>query len=114
MDICLQVLKESNKSRFNSYSVRNNVLIISRLPFGIVACTFFLTAFLEIPVIILGTNSHGKETTTVTSHQCSPSASHGIHTTCGLSLPYSERFFTWYFGLPLSSKTNLSDECNSF
>ena len=29
MDICLQVLKESNKSRFDSYSVRNSVLIIS-------------------------------------------------------------------------------------
>ena len=28
MDVCLRVLKESNKSRFNSYSIRNNVLII--------------------------------------------------------------------------------------
>jgi len=41
MDVCLQVLKKSNKSRFDSYRVRNNVLIISAiLPFGIVACTF--------------------------------------------------------------------------
>ena len=38
---CLRVLKESNKSRFNSHSVRNNVLIVSR----IVACTFFPTTF---------------------------------------------------------------------
>ena len=31
MDICLQVLKESNKSRFDSYKVRNSVLIISHI-----------------------------------------------------------------------------------
>ena len=29
MDVCLRVLKESNKSRFDSYSVRKSVLIIS-------------------------------------------------------------------------------------
>ena len=29
MDVCLRELKERNKSRFNSYSVRNSVLIIS-------------------------------------------------------------------------------------
>ena len=33
MDVCLRVLKESNKSRFDSYSVRNSVLIISHLTF---------------------------------------------------------------------------------
>ena len=33
MDICLQVLKESNKSRFDSYSVRNSVLNISHITF---------------------------------------------------------------------------------
>ena len=33
MDICLRVLKESNTSRFDSYSVRNNVLIISHITF---------------------------------------------------------------------------------
>ena len=33
MDICLQVLKESNKSRFDSYSVRNSILIISHITF---------------------------------------------------------------------------------
>ena len=32
MDICLRVLKESNKSRFDSYSARN-VLIISHMTF---------------------------------------------------------------------------------
>ena len=33
MDICLRVLKESNKSRFYSYSVRNSELIISHITF---------------------------------------------------------------------------------
>ena len=33
MDICLRVLKESNKSRFDSYQVRNSVLIISHITF---------------------------------------------------------------------------------
>ena len=32
-DLCLRVLKESNKSRFDSYSVRNRVLIISHITF---------------------------------------------------------------------------------
>ena len=34
MGVCLRVLKESNKSRFDSYSVRNSVLIISHFTFG--------------------------------------------------------------------------------
>ena len=52
MDVCLPVLKESKKSRFDSYNVRNSVLFISHInvPFGIVSCTFFLTTFLEIAV----------------------------------------------------------------
>ena len=33
MDLCLRVLKESSKSRFDSYSVRNSVLIISHITF---------------------------------------------------------------------------------
>ena len=33
MDICLWVLKESNKSRFDSYSVRTSLLIISHITF---------------------------------------------------------------------------------
>ena len=33
MEIYLRVLNESNKSRFNSYSVRNSVLIISHITF---------------------------------------------------------------------------------
>ena len=33
MDMCLKVLKESNKSWFNSYSVRNSVLNLSHITF---------------------------------------------------------------------------------
>ena len=33
MDVCFRVLKESNKSRFDSYSVRNSVLITSQITF---------------------------------------------------------------------------------
>ena len=33
MDVCLDGLKESNKSRLNSYSVRNSVLITSHITF---------------------------------------------------------------------------------
>ena len=48
--MCLRVLKESNNRRFDSYSVRNNVLIISHITFGIVAGTLSLTTFVEIAV----------------------------------------------------------------
>ena len=33
MDVCLRVLKESNKGRFDSSSVRKSVLIISHIAF---------------------------------------------------------------------------------
>ena len=33
MDICLRALKESNKNRFDSFSVRNSVLSISHNTF---------------------------------------------------------------------------------
>ena len=33
MDVCLRVVKESSKSRFDSLSVRNSVLIISHITF---------------------------------------------------------------------------------
>ena len=33
MDMCLRVLKESSKSRFDSYSGRNSVLNISHITF---------------------------------------------------------------------------------
>ena len=51
MDVCLWVLKESNKSRFDSCSVRNSTdWSCTILPFGIVARTFFPTTFLKIAV----------------------------------------------------------------
>ena len=50
INLCLRLLKKSGKSNFGSYSVRNSVLIISYLPFGIVACTFFPTTFFEVAV----------------------------------------------------------------
>ena len=50
MDICLRVLKESNKSRFDSYKVRNRVLIISHITFRDCRVHIFPTTFLEIAV----------------------------------------------------------------
>ena len=51
MNVCLRVLKESNKIRFDSYSVRNRMYLLHPiLPFGIVGCTFFPTTFLGIAV----------------------------------------------------------------
>ena len=48
MDVCLRVLKESNKSRFDSYSVRNIALIISHITFRDCRVHFFPTTFLEV------------------------------------------------------------------
>ena len=51
MDICLKVLKESNKTKFDSYSVRNSVLIISQhITFRDRRAHFSPTTFLEIAV----------------------------------------------------------------
>ena len=49
MRVCLRVLKGSNKSRFDSYSVWNKCIdhIPYNLPFRIVVCTVFVTTFLE-------------------------------------------------------------------
>ena len=44
--------KRKQKSRFDSYSVRNSVLMRFHVTLGIDACTFFLAAFLEIAVYI--------------------------------------------------------------
>ena len=54
MDICLRLLKESKKSRFDSYSVRNSVLIISHITFRDCRVHFFPTTFLEVAVYQLG------------------------------------------------------------
>ena len=41
MDVCLRELKESNKIRFDSYSVRNSVLIIAHITFRDCRVHFF-------------------------------------------------------------------------
>ena len=50
MDECLRVLKESNKTRFDSYSVRNTVLITSHITFRDCRAHIFPTTFLGIAV----------------------------------------------------------------
>ena len=50
MDICLRVLKESNKSRFDSYSARNSELIVAHINFWDCRVHIFPTTFLEIAV----------------------------------------------------------------
>ena len=50
MDICLRVLKGSNKSRFDSYSVRNSPLLISHITFRDCRVHIFSDTFLEIAV----------------------------------------------------------------
>ena len=47
-EVCLWVLKESNKNRLDSYGVRNSVLIISHITFRDCRVHFFPTTFLEI------------------------------------------------------------------
>ena len=50
MHMCLRVLKESNKSRFDSYSVGNSVLIMSHITFRDCRVHIFPTTFLEMAV----------------------------------------------------------------
>ena len=47
IEVCLQMLKESNNGRFNSYSVRNRVLIISHITFADCHMHISPTTFLE-------------------------------------------------------------------
>ena len=47
MDLCLKVLKESKKSTFDSYSVRNSVYLYL---LGLSRSHFSTTTFLEIAV----------------------------------------------------------------
>ena len=57
MDVCLQVLKKSNKSRFDSY--RRQEECIGHIPYyhlGLSRAHFFPTTFLEIAVCKLPTS----------------------------------------------------------
>ena len=52
VDVCLQVLKERNKSRFDSYSSGTVYGSYPIIPFRIIAYTVFPTTFLEIAVYL--------------------------------------------------------------
>ena len=52
LHVCLPMLKESNKSRFDSFRVRDSALIISHITFqDCPVQVFFVTTFLEIVCI---------------------------------------------------------------
>ena len=59
MAVWLRVLKESNKSRFDSYSVMNSVLVISHITFRDCHVQFFPTTLLEIAVYKENAKSRG-------------------------------------------------------
>ena len=67
MDICLRVLKESKKSRFDSCSVRNSILIKSHITFRDCRVHIFPTTFLEIAVYI---QAYWKLIKTISTHAC--------------------------------------------
>ena len=50
VDVCLRVLKESNKSRFDSYRVRNSVFIISHITFRDCRLNIYPVNLFEIAV----------------------------------------------------------------
>ena len=54
-DICLRMLQESKKSRFDSYSVRNSELVISHIILSGLSPAHFPTTFLEIAVYLTDT-----------------------------------------------------------
>ena len=54
-DICLRMLLESKKSRFDSYSVRNSELVVSHITFRDCRLHIFPTTFLEITVYLTDT-----------------------------------------------------------
>ena len=60
MDVCLRVLKKSNKSRLDGYSVRlrNSVLIRSHVTFRDYRFHIFPTTFLEIAVYKITKRRH--------------------------------------------------------
>ena len=111
-DVCLRVLKESNVSRFDSYSATTTVYWSHpMLPFGIVPSTFFLTTFLEIAVyvelvsVFSGALARAKLAkiwlsiqqikivrAPIKSYQNSWSVSHGCITDSGVQ-PFTEVFF---------------------
>ena len=59
MDICLRLLKESKKSRLDSYSVRNSVLMISHITFRNCRVHFFSDNLSRSSCIRIGTKLEG-------------------------------------------------------
>ena len=51
MDVCLRVLKESNKRSFDSYSVSNSVLIIAHITFRDCRVHIFRNSCIRINVL---------------------------------------------------------------
>ena len=54
IDVCMRMLTENNNIRFDCYSVRNSVLIISHINFWDCSVHIFLTTFLEKHCVPLG------------------------------------------------------------
>ena len=67
MDVCLQVLKQNNKSRYGSYKVTNTLLITVHLSITFRGCRLlnFPTTFFEKAV-----NDRCREETLVERHEC--------------------------------------------
>ena len=67
MDVCLQVLKQNNKSRYGSYKVRNTLLITVHLSITFRDCRLhnFPTTFFEKAV-----NDRCRKETLVERHEC--------------------------------------------
>ena len=63
MDGMFASAEESNKSRFDSYSVKNSV-VHPILACGILACPFFPTTFLETAVFIYAHLARAKRSVT--------------------------------------------------
>ena len=60
MDVCLRVLKESNESRFESYSVRNSELIVSHITFRDCRVRIFSDNLSRNSCILLSQRLNGK------------------------------------------------------
>ena len=112
VDICLRMLKESDKSRFDSYSVRNSELIVSHtiLPFGIVACTFFPTTVLEVAIYVFAKCGERTQKGSCAWRICTriaPQPERKQRTT-HKQLIWRVRERTWERGWPVTSKRTYS------
>ena len=102
MDVCLRVvMKESNKSRFDSYRVRNSLLIISHISFRDCRVhTFFRQPNLEKAVDV-----RCREETVVERQKCEPVGNRAF---------YAQLYLTISQLSPSTEITNLSVGCAEF